>query len=176
MMFRPLVVAIGVFGASLAQAQTTHSPTTTTGPTTTGPTGIAPARLVQAEAPEAMVALMQELGYRAELTTDGQGDPKIRSAAGGANFSIYFYGCTDHRDCRSVQFSAGFDTKGGVDLLRMNDWNRNNRYGQASLDEEDDPYIEMDILMQGGLSRDLFEANLSLWDNMLADFQRHIDW
>ena len=170
MLLRSAVLALGVLSASFAQAQTT------TEPTTTGPTGIAPSRLVRAEAPEAMVALMQDLGYRAELTSDGQGDPKIKSAAGGANFSIYFYGCADHRACRSVQFSAGFDTKEGVDLLRMNDWNRNNRYGQASLDEENDPYIERDILMEGGLTRDLFEANLSLWDNMLADFQRHIDW
>ncbi|MBL8560881.1 MAG: YbjN domain-containing protein [Gemmobacter sp.] len=135
-----------------------------------------PAQMVRAEAPEAMVALMQELGYRAELTTDGQGDPKIKSAAGGANFSVYFYGCSDHRGCRSVQFSAGFDTKDGSDLALMNDWNRHNRYGQASLDTENDPYIEMDIAMQGGLPRELFEANLSIWDNMLADFQRHIGW
>ena len=169
MLLRSFVLGLGLLAPPLAQAQTT-------GPATIAPTGAAPSRMVRAEAPEAIVALMHELGYRAELTTDGQGDPKIKSAAGGANFSIYFYGCSDHRACRSVQFSAGFDTKDGVDLLRVNDWNRHNRYGQASLDAENDPYIEMDILMQGGLSRELFEANLSVWDNMLADFQRHIDW
>ncbi|HEX9858108.1 MAG TPA: hypothetical protein VGA75_07105, partial [Paracoccaceae bacterium] len=43
---------------------------------------------VQAEYPAAIAELMKTFGYRAELTTDDQGDPKIKSSAGGANFSV----------------------------------------------------------------------------------------
>ena len=164
---RPLVVLFALMAAPAALAQTT---------TTTRPADAPPADMIHAEAPEAMVAAMQDLGYRAALTTDDQGDPKIKSAAGGANFSVYFYGCTAGKDCNSIQFSAGFDMKEAPSSDVVNDWNRHNRYGQVSLDSENDPYIEMDIAMKGGLPRDLFETNLSIWDNMLADFQRHIDW
>ena len=126
--------------------------------------------------PQAIMAEMQRLGYRAEMTTDDQGDPKIKSAAGGANFSIYFYGCEAGKDCTSIQFSAGFDTTNGLDMAVANDWNTRKRYGKVYLDDERDPYIEMDIDMDGGMRTELFADNLGIWDRMLADFQRHIDW
>lgn len=126
--------------------------------------------------PQAIVDAMQKLGYRAELTTDDQGDPKIKSAASGANFSVYFYGCTSGKDCTSIQFSAGFDTDKGLDMQVANDWNTKKRYGKVYLDDERDPYIEMDVNMEGGIPNALFEDNLSIWDRMLADFQAHIDW
>lgn len=165
MSLRFLVLVFGFWVPLMAQAQTT-----------TGPAGATPSRMVRAEAPATIVALMQEMGYRAELTTDDQGDPKIESAASGANFSVYFYGCKAGKNCNSIQFSSGFDTNDGVELDLVNDWNRHNRFGQVSLDQQKDPFIEMDVAMLGGLPRDLFKENLSIWDNMLADFQRHIDW
>ena len=167
MLLRSVVLAFSIFVPLTAQAQTT-----------TGPAGAShsDSGLLRAESPAAIAALMQEMGYRAELTTDSQGDPKIESAASGANFTVYFYGCKGGRNCNSIQFSSGFDAVDGVEMNVVNDWNRHNRFGQVSLDETNDPFIEMDIAMQGGLPRDLFKENLSIWDNMLADFQRHIDW
>ena len=131
---------------------------------------------ISAADPAAIVAEMQRLGYRAELTTDDGGDPKIKSAAGGANFSIYFYGCESGKDCTSIQFSAGFDKANGLDLAVANDWNTRKRYGKVYLDDERDPYIEMDIDMEGGIRTELFADNLGIWDRMLSDFKKHIDW
>lgn len=127
--------------------------------------------------PAYIAELMKDFGYRAELTTDDQGDPKIKSAGGGANYSIYFYGCENNENCNSIQFSAGFDLTDGTTLEVVNEWNTNKRYGKVYLDNENDPYIEMDInLFGGGISPETLKDDLGLWDNLLADFQDHIDW
>jgi hypothetical protein len=132
---------------------------------------------VVAENPEAIADLLKDIGYRAELTKDDTGDPKIESAAAGASFSIYFYGCTDGRDCSSIQFSSGFDLDNALNLSSVNDWNTRKRYGKVYVDDEGDPYIEFDInLAGGGISEDAFRDSLDSWERLLADFQQHIDW
>lgn len=127
--------------------------------------------------PAAIADLMKTFGYRAELATDDQGDPKIKSSAGGANFSVFFYGCTANKDCQSIQFSAGFDLPDGTTLDVINDWNTKKRFGQAYLDSEKDPYIQMDINMSmGGISQDLFRDDLDLWDKLVAQFRSHVNF
>ncbi|WP_376873786.1 YbjN domain-containing protein [Albirhodobacter sp. R86504] len=132
--------------------------------------------LIGADNPDRLVDEMQRLGYRAQLTTDEYGDPKILSAAAGSNFAVYFYGCEDGQSCTSIQFSSGFDTDDGRDLSVANEWNENNRYGKAYLDSERDPFLEMDMSMTGGISADLFAENLRIWDIVLAEYKEHIGW
>lgn len=126
--------------------------------------------------PAGIAAALQRLGYKAEITKDDDGDPKINSAAAGANFGVYFYGCTGGKDCNAIQFSAGFDTDAGLDLSVANEWNRDKRYGKVYLDDERDPYIELDVNMIGGITEANFDDTVGLWDSLLADFQKHIDW
>lgn len=132
---------------------------------------------IMAGNPEQIAAVLQKFGYRAELTKDDQGDPKIKSAAGGANFTIYFYGCDKNVDCTSIQLSSGFDLDSGTTLEVVNDWNANKRFGKAYMDDEKDPYVEMDIEMEGaGIPEETFRKTLEEWDNIVADFQSHINW
>ncbi|SFZ85404.1 Putative sensory transduction regulator [Devosia enhydra] len=136
----------------------------------------AEAPLIKASAPEDVASEMQRLGYRAQLTTDNVGDPQIKSAAGGSNFLVWFYDCQDGNECGSIQFSVGFDTPSGLDLAVANEWNQQNRYGKAHLDDERDPYVQMDIAINGGMSPELFADNLKLWEDIVARFKQHIDW
>lgn len=133
-------------------------------------------QLLQASDPDGLADAMRDHGYRAELTTDGQGDPRIKSATAGINFSVYFYGCTDGRECDAIQFSAGFDLETGSDAPAMNDWNKRKRFGKAYIDDENDPYLEMDLNFEGGMTRDNFRDNLVLWDSLVGDFKTHINW
>ncbi len=117
------------------------------------------------------------MGYRASIETDGEGDPIIHSSAAGVNFSIVFYDCTENRDCESIQFSAGFDLSTPTTAATMNEWNRQKRYASAWIDDEGDPYLQYDVTMGGGgLSVDNFKTALDLWEDLLGDFQKHIDW
>lgn len=139
--------------------------------------GGAQVRTITGEDPALLQRLMQDLGYRAEMATDDSGDPLIRSAAGGINFDVYFYGCTNGKTCNAIQFVSGFDLVSGTTLDVANAWNRDKRYGRVYLDDESDPYLEMDInLWGGGVSPATFKDNLEIWESLLNDFQQHIDW
>lgn len=132
---------------------------------------------LMANSPEGIARAMQDFGYRAELTTDSQGDPLIKSAAGGANFSVYFYGCTGGRHCQSIQFSAGFDLENGTTLEVVNDWNARKRFAKSYLDDEQDPYLELDVnLSYSGVTEKNFADTLETWEKLLAEFKTHIDW
>lgn len=137
----------------------------------------ATAQNVVADDPQAIVDVLKDWGYRAALVKDSEGDPKIDSATSGVNFSIYFYGCSGGTQCTSIQFASGFDMDQGTTPGVVNEWNANKRFGKVYLDDEKDPFIEMDIsLVGGGISRDNFRDNLEKWEQLVGDFQKHIDW
>jgi len=134
-------------------------------------------QLVRAQDPQSLVRAMQANGYTAQLTADQTGDPMIRSAAGGTNFQVLFYNCTNHRECATVQFHVGYDLKTAPSLESINEWNRSQRFGSAHLDKENDPILEMDVdLDDGGLSPLLFIDNLEFWTSALGRFEKHIGY
>ncbi len=107
--------------------------------------------LVRADA-EQMADVIRDVGFKAVITTDSDGDPMIKSSSQGADWSILFYGCTGGQTCTSVQFSAAFDLTDPMSGTPINDWNRDRRYGKAYLDAEGDPYLEMDVDLTHGVS------------------------
>jgi hypothetical protein len=134
-------------------------------------------QLVRAQDPQSIVRAMQANGYSAQLTVDQTGDPMIRSAAGGTNFQVLFYNCTNHRECATVQFHVGYDLKTSPSLESINEWNRTQRFGSAHLDKENDPILEMDVdLDDGGLSPLLFIDNVEFWTSALGRFEKHIGY
>ena len=137
----------------------------------------AQAQMVRAQNPQSLVTAMQARGYLAELTTDREGDPMIRSAASGTNFQVLFYNCTANRDCATVQFHVGYDLKTSPSLESINEWNRTQRFGTAHLDSENDPILEMDVdLDDGGVSQLLFIDNLEFWTTAMGNFEKRIGY
>ncbi len=135
------------------------------------------AQSVIAENPAQMADVLRSFGYRAELTTDDGGDPKISSSSVGANFSIFFYGCTNGQNCDAISFSSAFDLDPGSNTKLMNDWNQKKRYSKAYLDDEQDPVIDMDVYLgDGGVSIDNFRTWVDTWERALGDFKVHIDF
>lgn len=135
------------------------------------------AQNVLASDPASITQILQSFGYRAELGTDSGGDPKISSSSGGANFSIFFYGCTDGKNCDAISFSAAFDLDPGSNVALMNDWNQQKRYTKAYLDDEQDPVIDMDIYLgEGGVTIENFRFWLDTWERAVGDYKVHIDF
>lgn len=135
----------------------------------------ASAQMVRPQDPKTLVGAMQDAGYKAELTADSAGDPMIRSSSGGSNFTIFFYGCTDNKDCRTVQFYAGWSDPDNASLRAMNDWNRDNRFGRAYLADDGSARVEMDVDMDdGGISRLLFQDNIEFWEIIMTKFEEYI--
>lgn len=121
-------------------------------------------------------AALQAKGFKAEVTKDSEGDPLIRSAADGSNFSIYFYDCDKSGRCVAIQFSAGFDLTKGTTLEVVNTWNKDRRFGKAYLDDERDPYLEYDIDLEHGATTEALENVVDVWESVLPTFKKHIDF
>lgn len=135
----------------------------------------AQAQMVRAQDPRTLVSALQDAGYKAELTTDSGGDPMIKSSTGGDNFSIFFYGCTDNKDCRTIQFYAGWSDPDNVSLRSMNDWNRDNRFGRAYMADDGSARVEMDVdIDDGGISKLLFQDNIEFWEIIMTKFKDYI--
>ena len=133
--------------------------------------------MVRAQDPQSLVRAMQDAGFTAKLSTDKEGDPMITSAYSGTSFWLYFYNCTNHRECATIQFHSGYDLDKPTTLETINNWNRDMRFARAHLDKENDPMLKMDLdLDDGGLSPALFIDNLEFWTSLLSDFERHIGY
>ncbi|MGE0180202.1 MAG: YbjN domain-containing protein [Sphingomonas sp.] len=136
------------------------------------------AQIITATNPNSIVQALQAGGYRAQLGRDSNGDPKIDTAAGGTNFIVYFFDCTNGRDCRAVQLHSSYEMDTVPALSRLNEWNRDHRYGRAFISGNNFPTMEMDINLDagGGMSRALFLDNVELFTTLLPQFERMIGW
>ncbi len=133
-------------------------------------------QMVTAKDPQSVITVMQEAGFQAKLEKTEAGDPMIRSASSGSRFTVFFYNCTKGADCATVQFFTGYQKK-GLKLERINEWNRDQRFGRAYIDKEGEPVVEMDVdLDDGGVSTALFTDNLEFWTSIMSDFEKHIGW
>ena len=131
--------------------------------------------MVTAKDPQSVVKALQGAGYNAKLATDEDGDPTISSAVSGVKFDIFFYGCTEHRDCKTVQFYTGYTVKKPVTLETINLFNRDARFGRGYLDKVNDPCIRMEVdLDDGGMSEALFIDNVEFWADIRGEFERRI--
>lgn len=131
----------------------------------------ATAQTLTASDPELIAELLRSKGYRAELPAAKPDEsPHILSGAGGANFTLYFLDCTKGKDCKAVQYYAGF-TKPKMDTAKINEWNRDKRFTRAYIDKEGDAVLEMDVNMAPeGLPRALFVDNLEIWTSAIGEF------
>ena len=134
------------------------------------------AQTIDATNPAKLASVIQDVGYRATLDVDGAGDPMIRSKAGGTDFQIYFYGCDDGAECKWLLFKVGYDLPGGTTLATVNQWNANTLFGRAYLDDEDDPWLEMGVTLDGGVTQQNFADVVDWWDVVRREFEEHIDF
>jgi hypothetical protein len=125
-----------------------------------------------------LVSVFQNAGFRATLSTDNVGDPMIESSSQGVNFRVYFYGCNsaEPKRCNSLEFRVGFDKGGSMRFEQMNTWNEDRRYGIAYLDDDMDPWLEMNALVQGGVTEANLAEHIEIWNDLMGRFLRHIDW
>jgi hypothetical protein len=138
-------------------------------------TGTAPA-LYNGLTVDETVKLMEGIGYRAVVLTDSSGFPYIESGGSGLVFEVNFYGCdggTPDR-CLQLQFRASFSTDEAQKEKALQ-YNVDKVFGRAyNLNES--TYLEHAMHTNGGVTGEYFTNNLLLWDNVLGEFARYIDW
>ncbi len=127
--------------------------------------------------PEVVASFLEAYGLKVDRDTDDVGDPMLSSRIEGTYFDVFFYGCTNGKDCDSIEFSAEFEMPGPVQPAVVNDWNREGRYGRAYVDEKGNPNIELDVNLDfDGVGGKNFDDTIDVWRAVLTDFRKHIDW
>lgn len=135
-----------------------------------------PAELIDATEPGMIAVVMQGLGYRSKIEVDADGDPVIRSGAGGSDFTIQFYNCSEdlHDQCKTLLFVVSYVLDEATNLETINAWNKESLFDHAYLDDAGDPVLELGISMQGGVSRENFEYLIATWEKRVANFEKHV--
>jgi len=106
-----------------------------------------PPSMVGAHDPASIVAALKMGGYKAELDTDGSGDPMISTEFAQMPSYIHFYGCNaEHVECTSLMFATGFDRETEWDAASAIEVSKNLRFAAIWLDDEGDPFISWDVV------------------------------
>lgn len=130
------------------------------------------ATIIDASSPSAIAEAARGFGS-ASIETDNTGDPKITGRIDGNRYGIFFYGCSSGKNCKSVQFYAGWAGQ-KVSLAAINEWNKSKRYGRAYLDKDNDPMLEMDVNLHGGVTRDNLDNTIDNWATLVKTFKSQV--
>jgi hypothetical protein len=123
-----------------------------------------------------MARALEAKGHHATVTTDDDGDPKVTSMVDDVHLSVFFYGCDHTTRCASVTFQSAFHVDGGVPLQKVNGWNRDKRFLKTWLDKVNDPFCEMDVNAEPGLTPAQLVAYVGLWEDHLAEYKGYMDF
>ena len=119
-----------------------------------------------------VAASLKVKGFQAEITTDKDGDPLVKSIYEGTKFSVYFYECSAKQRCKSIQYATGFSMDGGIPTAKVAEWNRKKRFGRVYRDDESDPWIEMDMDLEHGGTTEALTNNLDRWLLVIREFRK----
>src|SRR5690606_21764699 len=123
--------------------------------------------------PEAIRVVASGYGS-AELQTDEAGDPQIMGRMDGQRYAVTFYDCEVGANCTSLQLSAVWVVDGAVTPEAINEWNRTKRFGKAYLDEDGDPWVEMNVNLAFGVTRQNLDDTFDWWRIVVEEFQTSV--
>jgi hypothetical protein len=130
--------------------------------------------LIDASDPSRIAQVIQANGFQASLDRDSRGDPIIRSASDGITFAIFFYGCRENANCRSIQYATSFRMSKPPTLEAINRFNQSRTLGEASITTSGMPRLSYFMTLEGGVTEANFVYAFGLWRSVLSAFVREI--
>ncbi|MBZ9849587.1 YbjN domain-containing protein [Mesorhizobium sp. CA14] len=127
------------------------------------------AEILQSPEPAAILDIAKGFGS-AKMDRDDNGDPMISGRVEGVKYVIYFYGCEDHENCKSLQFSTGYTDPLTAD--QANAWNAKYRWVKAY--SGDGSNFKMDVSFAGGITKANLEEQFSTWNAMAANIKNFL--
>jgi len=116
--------------------------------------------------------LLRSEGYQAVVTTTNNGSPKINSGASGVNFSIVLHGCNPSGRCADLEINAGW-TNSDIPLEKVNQWNTEKRYLQASW-AQGKVYAEWDVIARHSSSEQMTVV-IARWGSLIGEFRKFMN-
>ena len=128
--------------------------------------------VVQANDPVGIQQAMMNAGYRAELTTDDKGNPKIIGTASKSTYWILFLDCQATSGCLGLEFYVSYSLDQKPSLEQVNQFNNDFRYVRAFTNNEGQPRMMMDILIRdGGMDTKTYLEYVRLWTVIMPSFE-----
>ena len=91
-----------------------------------------------------LLAILREEGFTADVNENGILIWKL----GGYRTQLFI----SEKTGSNIQFHSSFGD-GSATLKKVNDWNATKRYSKTYLDDEGDPHLELDLDLEGGVTR-----------------------
>lgn len=125
----------------------------------------AQATTVSAVRPDGVAEALTNLGYKAELAKDANGDPLINADIGGWQAALMFYECSEktHDGCQSLQFVANFTPEkkfGAEEAVRFM---RNTRFASVSVDKDQSVTMTWDVVTGKGIDLEVFSNGVDMF-------------
>lgn len=127
---------------------------------------------IDATEPSKLEAILKGFGIARIEANSNSGNPQIDARADGKPYKLFFYGCTEKANCKSVQFWAYWDQE--VPIEKLNEWNKNTRYGKVYLDDDKDVVLEYDVNTMYGITDRTFEDSADIWVRLLGRVEKEI--
>ncbi|WP_181178129.1 YbjN domain-containing protein [Mesorhizobium sp. B4-1-3] len=125
--------------------------------------------ILQKPEPAAILDIAKGFGS-AKMGKDDNGDPMISGRIEGVRYVIYFYGCEDHENCKSLQFSTGYTDP--LTAEQANAWNARYRWVKAY--SGDGSNFKMDVSFAGGITKANLQEQFSNWDAMTGNIKNFL--
>lgn len=124
---------------------------------------------VCAERPQSVADALRANGYQAQVgRNETTGNPTVKSAAAGYDYTIYFFGCEGGRNCNSLTFATIFENDGTNTPELANKWNKDNRFSQMAVNDDGSLAFTYDVTTVGGLNQANFADVVDWWQTMLG--------
>ena len=138
-------------------------------------TRVSQATVYNAVSGKEIMAMLVKEGYQPSLGKDDDGDPRIKFKARGNTVYIDFYDCNKTEFCGSLNIFVGWRLENKLDAVDLNQWNADNRYIRVYTDVDNDPYLESDIDLDGGVTmnnvKEFVKMYVSQLDEFVAEFK-----
>ena len=133
---------------------------------------------VTAKDPQTVIDALSAAGYQgAKLTKTDSGRSSIEVQISGSPTYIDFYDCAnDMTECYTLLFVYAMDLTDGTTLEKANEWNAQEITGRVSLDRDRDPALDYAFSTFEGVSQDVFEQNVKLWDKKVGQVKDFFDF
>ncbi len=111
--------------------------------------------------PYIILEIAQSFGP-AELDEDDQEIQSISGHNGDFEYVIFFLECHQNTNCTELQFYSYWLPDTPVSNDTINKWNSDYRFGRGYLDDDNDPVVEYDINLDGGVTSENLRSNFEL--------------
>jgi hypothetical protein len=131
---------------------------------------------VTAKDPQSVLDALNQLGYQASMTTSANGTTSIEMKIEGSPTYVDFWNCDDDKkNCMTLMLVYGIDLNDGTTLEKANEWNADTIHGFLYLDKTNDPWLNLTIRTDDGISETLFESIMRIWRTRIGNMRDFFD-